>query len=288
MLDIIQAKKRAKSAGEPIYLPFDCFANNQLFIRRSQLTMIAGGPGTGKSALVQYICQQGDSEGNRNSVFYFSADSDAGTMINRAGAIATGWDQFYVDQQLHGDEHQQDAVRKKIRDATEHIRWSFTSNVEDWAIEDELAGYHAIYGSYPEVIVVDNLKDLHISDTEGEFQALEAACMFLHEIAKETGAAVIVTHHVMGNEERGDKPIGIDGIRGKVTKTPECVITLHRVGNVMNVSPVKNRSGIADTTGNRFYSLDMNLANMQFRDMPPPVSNFQGTGFSNTTLGDRQ
>src|SRR5690606_1197039 len=98
ILTLSQGRRKNVGAGEPIYNPLNIMNANEAFIRRGQLTLIAAGPGTGKSAVTQFILQKGDAKGRKNSVLYFSADSDADTMFKRAAAIETGWDMSEIDR----------------------------------------------------------------------------------------------------------------------------------------------------------------------------------------------
>jgi hypothetical protein len=113
------------------------------------------------------------------------------------------------------------------------------------------------------VIVVDNFKNL-FAGGGGEFEALEGNCEFLHELAKETGAAVIALHHVTGENEDGTKPIPMSGLRGKISKTPAVIWTLHRTPSHLNISPVKNRNGKANASGAWTLPILADLGRMQY------------------------
>lgn len=237
----------------------------EIFLRRGQFSIIAGGPGTGKSALIQFILQQGftppKGATRKNTVFYFSADSDPGTMFKRAAAIETGWDQSEIDRLLRQGKTAE--LEARVNAATKHMFMDYRSSPEAEDIEAEMAAYVTVHGAYPEVIVIDNLKNLYAGEG-GEFEALEGNCEFLHELARTTGAAVIALHHVTGDNEDGLKPIPLSGLRGKVSKTPEVVLTLHRTETHLNISPVKNRNGKAQAAGTWFLGVQVDLATMQY------------------------
>src|SRR5690349_16131549 len=72
-------------AGEPIPTVFKSLAGYDFHFRRGQLTLIAAGPGVGKSVFSQTLAMKVDVP-----ALYFSADSDAFTMYKRGAAIVTG------------------------------------------------------------------------------------------------------------------------------------------------------------------------------------------------------
>lgn len=266
MLSIAQAQRKAADAGTPIHMPLKSFTVNGVHIRRGQLTMVAAAPGCGKSAFAQSVVQRGYM-GQKNTTLYISADSGADVLFKRAIAIETGWEMEYIDE-IYGKARHGELV-EIAENALSHVRLVFDSSPDEQEFLDQLAAYVTVYGDFPEVIVVDNLKDLYVdgggADGGGEFAALENALVFLHNVARQTNAAVITLHHVIGEFDNGGAvPQG--GIRGKVTKTPEMVLTLHRAGNQMGVSPVKNRNGRADSSGQWILNLRANMATMQFED----------------------
>lgn len=106
-------------AGEPIYSPFTRLTSEKQHIRRGQLALIAGGPGTGKSAITQALLQRGDDRGNKNTCLYHSADSDSGTMFKRAAAIATGYTLDEIEAIL--DKGDAAGLEAFVNSATSHM-----------------------------------------------------------------------------------------------------------------------------------------------------------------------
>lgn len=227
------------------------------------MTLIAAGPGTGKSMLIQAWLQRGDDRGNKNTVFYQSADSDSFTMNKRAAAIASGYTQDDVEDMYNQGNHA--GLDAQVDAATAHMWFDYRSSPTDEDILLEMEAYLAVHGDYPEVIVMDNLKNLSAGEAEGEFQLLEQNCEFLHDLARDTNAAVITLHHVAGEQnENGMIPIPLTGVRGRVTKTPEVVLTLHRTPTHTNISPVKNRNGQAQASGLWFMQLATDLSRGEY------------------------
>ena len=217
---------------------------------------------THNSALVQNIVQRGNDEGHRLPTLYFSADSDATTMFTRSAAMATGYEMGEVERLM--EEGGQEMLEERVRQASAHVQYSFQSTLDYDAIEDELQAYALVHGAWPQVIVADNLMNID-SGFEDEFRGLGEASFFLLNIARDTGAAVIALHHVGGEHEGGGAPIPLSGLRGKVSKLPALILTLHRADG-MRVSVVKNRSGKSDPSGNYGVSLRADLARMTITD----------------------
>ena len=268
MLTLNQGRRKNSAAGEPLHLPFGVLNESRSYLRKGQLSLVAAGPGSGKTALVHNILHRGngapvgDPAREVNRTLYFSADSDSTTIWKRAAAMATGYTQDAIDQFIFSGNIGE--LEEAVRESANHMRWDFESSPSDEYILNTIEGYASIFGSYPDVICLDNLKNLVIEGVDGEFQALEEGCAFLHDLARDTNAAVIALHHVTGENEDGQKPIPLSGLRGKVSKTPEVVWTLHRRESQMFVSPVKNRNGIADASGQWLLPLQVNLATMNF------------------------
>ena len=268
MQTLNQARRKNAAAGEPIHCPIGVMNESKTFFRKGQLAVVSAGPGSGKSAVVQYItqCGNGAPPGHpdrlTNRTFYFSADSDQTTMWKRSAAIATGYTQDLIDTWIAEDNL--DAMEQAVAESTSHMRWDYNSSPTEEYMLMSIDAYASVYGSYPETIICDNLKNLVIEGADGEFQALEEACVFLHNLARDTNACVIALHHVTGEHEDGTKPIPLSGIRGKVSKTPEVIITIHRIESNMMLSPVKNRNGVADASGKWLLPVHADLSRMAF------------------------
>jgi hypothetical protein len=209
---------------------------------------------TGKSYFVQAIVQRGDDKGNTNKGIYFSADSDPFTMYTRAIAIDRAQSTVDIENQVRANPEYMDTLASN---ASDNVWFDFTSELSAERIMGQIMAYAEITGEYPEFIVIDNLKNLDVTEGAGEeFQVLEENCIFLSELAGITGAAVIVTHHVGGAYEDNSSVIPLSGVRGKVSKTPTLIATLRRdrEAGELWVSIVKNRAGAADSSGG-FYGL---------------------------------
>lgn len=260
---LTQGRRANTSAGEPTFQPFAAFDEAGLSFRRSQLTLVAAGPGCGKSALVQYMLTKGYKGLAVNRVLYFSADTDAATMFIRSCAMLTGWESSYIEGRLRGDEGVEE-LEAIVNGGAGHMQMVFKSYPTSSDVDSQVLAYEEVWGVLPDVIVMDNAKNMDMEMAGEDHVLLEEACEYLHELARATNAAVITLHHVEGKYEGSDMPIPLSGLRGKIGKTPETVLTLHRSGTNLHVSPVKYRNGDADPGGKKFITLTSDLSRMQF------------------------
>lgn len=265
MLTLTRAKTARGSAGEPLPTVFATLANETVHIRRGQFTLIASAPGVGKSLFAMTLVLKADVP-----AWYGSADTDAFTMYLRAAAMFTGWSTEDIENAVAaGYTEPIDTVLEHKN----HVRFDFSGRIEVDALEEELKAYAVTYGEWPHAIVVDNLSNLDVDTTAEGHLALEAACDYLHELARSTGAAVIGLCHVIGNFDDGITPVPMSGLKGKISKVPELILTLYRDSNTgtegvgtMWVCVVKNRTGKADPSGAFALPLHYEPPRMRLQD----------------------
>lgn len=254
------------NALPPVFLSLDKMGAK---FRRGQLSLIAGGPGTGKSAVASYIAVNsayGEFGETGVPTLYFSADTDKRTLGNR---IAASVSHETVDnsEKLLNSGHQ--GFFSILEDNTRHIwfNWNTGPNLND--IEDEVKAFAHATGDWPHLIVIDNLKNIWVesSGDGGEHVRYDRVLDFLHELAGQTNAHVMVLHHVTGFYEDGDKPIPLSGILGKVTKPFRLILTLFRPSEQqLGISVVKNSTGRMDQSGGLQVTLGVDLERQQFID----------------------
>lgn len=262
MLSLAQAKRKTAEAGEPIHSPFKGLTDAGIHIRRGQLTMVASGPGAGKSAVVHAMLHAGH-KGQKNSTMFFQADTPSDIMWKRSAALATGYEQSAIERMEEADAV--DSIATKIQKTEGHVTWSFENYLSLEKIWEHLSAYVEVHDTYPEVIVVDVLSKMVPQDDGDEMRALADACNDLVDLAKQTGAAVITLHHVSGFFEDSAQPIPLSGIRGKVGKSPSLILTLYKRSNEeLRISVVKNRTGQADPNGGLNFGLTAHMGRMAF------------------------
>lgn len=235
--------------------------------RRSELSLVVAGPGTGKSLFALFLALTAGVP-----VLYFSADSSSATQVSRATAMLTGEDSKKVKNALtEGDFSEYEAALGKRW----WTRFNFSARPTQKEIEIHLLCYLEIYGCTPHLLVVDNITNVdvgQVGDAESFTFSLEGLCEYLADMARETAAHVLGLHHVVGEYSDGLIPIPLSGVKGKVHRVPALILTIHKEddgmgGRILNVSPVKNREDFEDSSGKTFASLRLNRANLRLEEL---------------------
>lgn len=267
------------NAGEPIPVPWEAFEAVGIVPRRGQLILIAAGPGIGKSAMVLTLIL----ESLVPSLMY-SADSDAFTQLSRSIAITEEMKVSAAAQMILEDRITDD-IKDNLRQIPLLIDYNSSPTPHD--IEEILLAYYELTNEFPALIVVDNITNVVTDARDGAdpFSGLEALMDYLHDMARVTGACVIGLHHVRGEHSSGTKPIPIDGVKGQIHRVPEMVLTMFKKpledGKwILCVSPVKNRGGKADPTGETYAEIEFIGETMKIIDVtyhPPQTVHWEPT-----------
>lgn len=254
------------SAGDPIPTPWKAFEDLGIVPRRGQLVLVAAGPGIGKSAKVLTLVLD-----SMVPTLMFSADSDAFTQYSRSIAIVCDMTVASAAEMILEERVTED-IKKELASIPLLIDYDSSPTPHD--IEEIVAAYYELCNEFPSLIVVDNITNVvtDATDSGDPFSGLEALMDYLHSMARVTGACVIGLHHVTGDYNNGDKPIPLNGVKGQITRVPEMVLTLHKKAIedgrwILCVSPVKNRGGRADPTGQTYAELEFDGATMKVTDV---------------------
>lgn len=224
-----------------------------------KVSMLVAGPGTGKSALgMTFALDLG------LRCLYESPDQDSWTTAIRVLAHNTGHPQSYIRACLEPGVERPEELDIALWDA-EHVHFSFDSyTVEE--IHADVAAYAVIHGSYPELIVVDNLRNVARGD-DGDYAAQGRALDELDALAQSTGAHVMVLHHATGQYDDGNRPIPLSGLENKVSKYPAQILTMFREDeHSRTLCIVKNRTGRQDPAGKLQVRLRYDGERMTFTD----------------------
>jgi KaiC/GvpD/RAD55 family RecA-like ATPase len=258
MLTLGQAVAQQGEQGASIETPYHNLTALGFTLRRGQTSMVAAAPGAGKSAFALDLAMRTPVRS-----LYISADTDSFTMGMRAAAKMSGHPQEQVERRMSdpdmaGQYH--DLLAKLW-----NVRFSFDAAcMED--VRDEVYAYATATGSFPPLIIVDNLVNVTESGDD-DYRAMRQAVSDLDRLAHNTGAHVMVLHHANGKYEDGDTPIPQSGLENKVAKIPAQILTLTRRQEIeLGVHIVKNRSGKADPKGGLVAHLIADMATMTIRD----------------------
>ena len=269
------ALRRAGSTGR--HLPHvdalaDLYARG-VELRQSQLLMVTGRPGAGKTFFTQWLmsemAKKARETGDECPGIYFFLDGTPFTAAVRQAAWATGDTTQSIAAALDGPgaAYYEDA----LADLGQDISFVFDRRPELPAIQSEIDAYVELWDRYPSWIVVDNLlnvegcfEDHHVQkDVLAEFQAL----------AFDTGACVIVLHHA---SEAGvkdyAKPPRVGDTDGKVTQLPEVVLTVAKdpYSDAFKIAVGKLRDGgSADPQAENPIVLHSDLSRVAFSKHKP-------------------
>ncbi|MFJ3634645.1 AAA family ATPase [Streptomyces sp. NPDC090112] len=267
MFSLTQSVRIRGAAGEPIPNTFKSLKRLEVEFRRSELSLVVAGPGTGKSLFALFLAITANVP-----VLYFSADSSAATQVARATAMITGDDSKAVKEALVGEDF---AEYESALGGRWWTRFNFSARPTQKEMESHLLCYLEVYGCTPHLLVVDNITNVdtgEVGSAESYTFGLEGLCEYLSEMARETSAHVLGLHHVTGEHSDGLSPIPLSGVKGKVHRVPSLILTIHKEvdgmnSRILNVSPVKNREGFEDSSGGTFASFRLNRSNLRLEEL---------------------
>jgi predicted ATP-dependent serine protease len=248
--------------GEPLPSVFRTFDANKVVIRRSEISMIAGTPGAGKSTLALAIALRA-----KVPTLYISADTNAHTMAMRLLSMIINKPQSEAEMLLIDDVENS---RKVINNSSGHIFWSFESAPTLTDIDQEVEAFEELWGCAPTLIVIDNLMDI-ANDGGEEFAAMRSTIKELKYLARDTNAAVLLLHHTKESYV-GNPCQPRSALQGMVAQLPALICTVGtNAPGFIAVAPVKNRYGKADPTGDTAFWLQFNPEMMDVSDIPERV-----------------
>ena len=248
--------------GEPLPSVFRTFDANKVVIRRSEISMIAGTPGAGKSTLALAIALRA-----KVPTLYISADTNAHTMAMRLLSMIINKPQSEAEMLLVEDVENS---RKTINNSSGHIFWSFESAPTLSDLDQEVEAFEELWGCAPTLIVIDNLMDI-ANDGGEEFAAMRSTIKELKYLARDTNAAVLLLHHTKESYV-GSPCQPRSALQGMVAQLPALICTVGSdAPGFIAVAPVKNRYGKADPSGATAFWLQFNPELMDVSDIPERV-----------------
>lgn len=256
----MQVLHRSVKSGSrtPATLPnvFQSLAARQITLRRGELAMVAGAAGSGKSTLALAWAYKAG-----RPTLYFCADTSKESMRLRLLSMITDRDQSEIEPLMEANPDWAADVLIQAR----HIRWCFESAPSLADIEAQMEAF-AELGSYPELVVIDNLIDCTHSDGD-EWNSLRS---FLREAkwwSRETSSSFLILHH-SSDSGQGNPAPPRSSIMGKVSQTPALILTVtNSQTGFLGVCPVKNRYGPADPSGSAVSWLRYDPARMLVSDV---------------------
>lgn len=223
-------------------------ANAGIHVRRSEVTMIAGQPGAGKSLLALWLAVHWAQEGLRG--IYFSADSaELGQAARALSMVMMGLSVSDAEKMLESDDEWAIDGISKIN----NLYWSFEDDLSYENINDEIQAFIELWGVCPDFIIVDNLTDVE-GQSDDEWATQRRALKALTQLARRTDAATLVLHHTSEDPRQKEDPCPPrSSIQGKCSQKPALILTVADRGNRRPVACVKHRYGQSDKSGHSAF-----------------------------------
>lgn len=259
MVLLHHALRNRGEGGEAIPNPYPGLRRLGAHIRRSQLSMVAAASGTGKTAFVlDWMLHINAGRPDPLHVLYHCMDTDRGSVGTRVAAAVADMPLYAAQEALLGAGDEE--LERRVAKATRHLSFSFNPSPTCVDLAAEAGRFAEVHGCWPDVIIVDNLLDIDMEDGEPADMA-----KWLKNHAGDTGAAVVLLHHVTGPHADGGDVVPLSGILGQVNKPQRLILTLCMpMTGVMRVSVVKNSNGPADKTGHQYTDILCDLERMRF------------------------
>lgn len=243
-------------SGEPLPDPYRSLAAAGIRFRRGCLHMVAGLTGSMKT---MWMLDTVKRMGVRS--LYLSNDSNEVTVAERLLASAVNRPTSQVAQDLSGDP----AWAASILAQHDNIRWSFDPGPTLDDIDLEMEAFAEVYGDYPDLLVVDVLKNISYYE-DSDHGAYGRVLQFLHTLARSTNTAVVVVHHCTEASNANPCPSRRD-ILQKQNELPVLILTVGVRGADFHVAAVKNRHGSQDPSGFTTHRLRVDPQTCTFWEM---------------------
>lgn len=219
--------------------------------RMGTVTVVAGPPGSLKTAFTLYYVLRAGLPCQ-----YWSADAEDFEMDERAAAAITGdtMNQVQVNPE---------AYLAPLEEHASHIRAIFNDSPTYEDLSLDLAAYAEVYGEFPKVLVLDNLMNL-VGENENEWAGMRDHMRVLHKIARITGAAVFVLHHMSDDRADTTTPASRNKLQGRIAQLPKAVWSLALDGDRLKVAAVKSKVSAQHSDGGGYVEIFVTPHNGRF------------------------
>lgn len=222
-------------------------------IRQGQIIMVVGRSGSQKSGFSMWLATQWNLP-----TLYFSGDMSAFTASSRLAGSYTGMNTEQIEKAMAEGGERREEILAAL--ASSPVQFSFGSPITWKGIDEELDAYVELHNKFPEVIVLDNLMDFE-GGAESDYTAQMAVMASVTEMARDTGATVLIMHHATDKSKSADwdptSPPTRQEVKGGLSEKPELSLSVALNPNDMrfNVAVIKNRSGAQDPSARRWVTL---------------------------------
>lgn len=242
MQSLSRSARRVKDTGgaflSPVFLPLE---RDKIRARKGTATFVAGPPGAMKTGFVLYWVLRLNIP-----TIYFSADAEDFEVVERAAAAISG----DTIEQVRADPTRY----LEYLESVSNVRFVYEDSPTYKDLELEVDAFAEVFGTYPEIIVVDNLMNV-TGENLDEWASMRDSARVIHKLTRVTKAALFVLHHMADDRQDPTTPAPRSKLQGKVGQLPKAILSLALDGNVLKVAPVKNRWGRGDASGQTFTTL---------------------------------
>lgn len=222
---------------------------------RGQLCIVLAEPGVGKSAFsLNWAAKLGGPS------VILSLDTDLGTQAVRLASLSAQVPMSIVQESPATWADYLDRRTRNVR------MYDFTMDPTD--LKDVVEAETEYWGAPPALTVVDNLGNIV---RDGSYEEYRKAFAELHRVARRYDTFVLALHHVRRSSTNGAPPTMSSGLYSGEQEA-EIVLGLYadpREPGVLNVSVLKNRSGISRPDGSLAVPLTFNRETLEVTDMTP-------------------
>lgn len=262
--------KRGATGQEPLPPAFASWEAAGMRIRRNSLHLWAGPSGSYKTmALINAIMNM------KVPTLAFSTDSDETTVASRMLSILSGTPTDQTEGWLNINSTHLDRASLLLA-PYDFIRWDFAPNPTLDDVWNGTYAYATMEGCWPDQIIVDIASDVgHDAGGDNEWAMLKDLMRQGKVLARETGAAVHLVHHVSdGWKPSVERPVPSRGdVLGKLSAIPVLMVNFApgQPGELL-AGCVKNRFAKCDPTGKTFIRMSVQPEISKVSDWTPQIS----------------
>lgn len=256
MLFLHQQVLQPRTAVASLPGMFPSLAERGINLRRGELSMLGGAPGSGKSSLALALAVRCGLP-----TLYFSADTTKENVEIRALSMLTGLDQRTAEESRNADP----VWASQVLQGFSHVAVEPNSAPTLEYIENSIDAFRE-FGTDPAFIVIDNAADVAF-DNGDEWASLRTLMRELRWHARNTNAATLVLHHTRQESFGGMAP-PLYSLQGKISAVPALILTIsNEQPGFAGLCAVKNRYGPASPGGNDVTWLSYDPATMTISDL---------------------
>lgn len=254
MRSLERAVMDGMESSMPLPAPFKKFEEHEALLYRGAVSLLAGGPGSGKTiSSLNFV--------NKINVptLYISNDSTKFTIVGRAFSLLTH--QEYATSK--GIIQTQPEVASKVLKRWSKVRFNFSSKPDIEEIMRHGEAFNTVFGEYPHLVVVDILMNIdHEGVAEQNYWRLMPE---LKDMAGLWNSAVLGVHHT-SESAKGEPCPPMSAIMGKANQLPELIVTQAMVNGRVHYAVCKNRNGPSDPSGKTTFTLPVYPSQFRIED----------------------